>query len=115
MLFQSATSIGKQLVSADLVQLAGVRQRAHLLEVGGRCCAQHADVVVVVVRYKHATVGQQREVIGAVKLRLHRSAIPVPRLAVARYRAHLLQVGAQHADAVVSVVRHQHAAVRQHR
>ena len=37
----------------------------------------------------------------------------MPLLAVACHRAHLLQVRAQHADAVVEVVRHQHTTIGQ--
>jgi hypothetical protein len=36
-------------------------------------------------------------------------------LAIARHRAHLLQIGAQHADAVVAEVCHQHPTVGQQR
>jgi len=69
--------------------LAVARHRAHLyhlLQIG----AQQADALVVLVRHQHTTVGQKGEVGRAVELRLCRSAVPVPVLAVARHRAHLL-------------------------
>jgi hypothetical protein len=89
--------------------LAIARHRAHLLQVG----AQHADAVVLLVHHQHAPVGQQLKAYWAVELRLRRGAVTVPPLAIARHRAHLLQVGAQHADAVVAAVRHQHPTVGQ--
>ena len=70
--------------------------------------------MVAQVRHQHTVVGQHSETTRLFELRLRRSAVPVPSPAVARHRTHLLQVGAQHVDAVVQRVRHQHTAVGQH-
>ena len=78
------------------------RERARVLQVG----AQHADVaefVGVVVRHQNTAVGQQSKTLRAAEPRLRRSAVPMPVLAVAHHRAHLLQIRAQKADAVVVV------------